>query len=597
MTEGLFRVKSAKKGQLTGTAFVVDQLSSTKMYYIVTAYHVIAEIIATGDSILLEDKNGQVIPADCISSPKEMTDYIKPENDFAVLKAVTDIEYKKFRTINYSLIQTSSKCSIRGANAFFPHPFTPFTAIYEGPVKIGNGKDILLLNNLSTIFLDDPKQYISSHKLFEGSSGAPVLVNYQNEVFCIGILTQIGSTYQTPSRYVVPISYVAKDVTGINIENDTEQLPTITPSDYLNAIFSYNDDFVFSDDKEDKRIWNALSNAHFREGNIDLKLKNIILSEEFGRKNAEIKCAILYYYARLLFKRGRKEDALNALAKLQAQAPQMSQESNKKIVALVKSRKVIEAVGPHIHNPSSILKAADWLDSNIQSPEYMAYEQASLYGKGIMNLFQSVSGLNESEKKEVLCIYKNQKDLHEKYPTELKKQEVVITAVEWFIELWNASNNLCMDDIDETIKVGFSQAHYLRNNIFHIQCLLAIVVSSLIKEKKTRAVIVFVILSRLMHNLHITFKNEGISQLIKYINEKYNAFFQAFDIIHKNRSINDEVLRKLDILKINLDNSNWKMALDEGLAIYKQLYAPGLNNPEAIQPYEIEYDELTAYVW
>ncbi len=484
MVKGLFQLKSAKKSEVEGTAFAIDRTKPINRYLIVTAYHVVSEIAANNDSILLEDEDGFLSTANLISSTKSLSDYEKPENDYAVLEAFINKDYEIYKPINYSEINNSAQCSIRGASTHFEFQFTPFTAIYEGAVKTKFGKHILFLNGIKTDYLDEKRQPISTQELLKGTSGSPVTVNHLGQEFCIGILSQIDKEYRTPSRYAVPIFYVANEVTGLSPEVFDNQPSNITPSDYIDAIFGFNDDFVFSDDREDKRIWNILSNAHFREGNIDLKLKKVIFSDDFDRKSAEIRCAVIYYYARLLFKRGRIDDAHLAFGKLQSDAVQMSEKSQKKIIALVKSRRIVEDIGHHINNPGNILRAADWLDNNLTDPEYKAYEMASIFGKGIMNLFQSVNDLNESEKLEVIQIYNNQKRLHKEYPTELKKQEVVITTVERFIELWNASSNLCMDDIDSTIETGFHQAQYLHNNIFHIQCLLAMVVSFLIKEKK-----------------------------------------------------------------------------------------------------------------
>ena len=598
MIKGLFRIKSTKnnnKNNVEGTAFAIEHVSAINKYFVVTAYHVLAEIISKNESILLEDEEGSFTSANYLSTIKNLSDYEIVGNDFAVLEAFTDKEYEVYKSLDYTEINSSTLCTIKGANIFFEFPFIPFTAVYEGTVKDKNGKDILCLNVLTSDFLNNKKQPVSTQELFKGASGAPVIVNYHDQEYCIGILAQVNDSYRNPTRLAVPIFYVANDIAGFGKEAFEIQPSNISPGDYIDAIFGFNNEFVFSDDEEDKRIWNNLSNAHFREGNIDLKLQKVVQSQDFESKSAEIKCAILYYYARLLFKRGRIKEAQRTLEKLQGQSTHLSEQSNKKVAALVRSRRIVEDIGQHFNNPGNILRAADWLDRNLKSPEYKAYEMASIFGKGIMNLFQAVNDLNEAEKIEVIQIYNNQKELHKKYPAELKKQEVVITAVEWFIELWNASGNLCMDDIDSTIEIGFSQARSLHNNIFHAQCLLAMVISYLIKDKKASAVSIFTILSRIMNKMHITFKNEGISQLMKYIYDNYNPFYFAFMLIHDGKRDTNDLLLKLDNLHIDLENSSWKNAMENGINVYNHLYAPTSNIREDIQPYNIKYNELMLF--
>ncbi len=95
--------------------------------------------------------------------------------------------------------------------------------------------------------------------------------------------------------------------------------------------------------------------------------------------------------------------------------------------------------------------------------------------------------------------------------------------------------------------------------------------------------------------MHITFKNEGISQLINYIHDHNYPFYSAFMCIHNSSSVSSELFQKLDNMHIELKGNNWKTAIEQGIAIHDHLYAPTLDAHETIQPYTIEYNELLLY--
>ena len=593
MIKGLFQVKSSNGLTMEGTAFAVERISEINKYYIVTAYHVISEIVAKGGDILLTDEDGHSITAVCTSTRKSLAEYENAENDYAVLESFSDRAYEVYNIKAYTEIGKSTNCSIEGAIAHFEHPFTPFTAIYNGPVKIRNEYVLFITSSFDT-FIDRNGKLLSTQDVLKGVSGAPVTVHYNGKEFCIGIVTQVGNDYLTPVKYAVPIVYAVKSILDLDKKIDENELSIITARDYLDAIF--DSDFEFSDDTTDKQIWNRLSNAHFRGGNIDKKLKRVIFSDDFKENSAEIQCAVLYYYARLLFKRGRIDEARSIFNRIEGQSKLLSEKSNKKVTALVKSRGIVEDAKLLVYKPRLILDAADMLEKSLENPDYKAYEMASVFGKGIMNLFQEVSDLNKSEKDEVLCIYYNQKKLHEENPEALKKQEVVITSVEWLIELWNVSNNICMDDIDNTIAKGFIQAQRLSNNIFHIQCLLSMVVSMLIREKITASVRLFYTSSKLMHKLHITFRNEGISQLIKYIQDNYYPHYLSFMFLHNNIDTNiNELFPKLETFHVEFDCGSWKTVLEESLLLYNRFYEKESDEHKTIQPYEVAYSDLVSF--
>lgn len=620
MTKGLFQVRSSTTNSIEGTAFAVDRIPDLKKYYIVTAYHVVAEIISKEAGIILTDDSGGTISVTSKPTTKQLEEYLCVENDYAILEAFSEIDYEVFNIGDYRRILPGTTLSTRGSTQrpHFKTSFSPFNLIYNGSEKTESQKEILVITDPSNDYYGSETERKSTKEILRGISGGPILVYKDDQEICIGIMSQIGCDHSNPIRYAVPILYAWDEITKLKAELDNsknKQITTedyysvilnynvdykktnhITAGDFLDAIFGINNDFEFSNDKEDKRIWDHISNSYFKNGNIDKKLNFIIQSEDFEDRSSEIQCAVLYYYARLLFKRGQFDDALATFARIKNMSTSLSQESYEKANALIQCRSLVEYFDNSGRNPSNILRVVDHLDRCLKDTEYKAYEMASILGKGTMNLFQEASDLNESEKKDVIQIYNNQIQLYNDHPKALIKQEVVITSVEWYLQLWHADNNFSINDIDATIKKGLQQANKLHNNIFHIQCLMVMMISFLIKNEPAKAIQIFIIVSKLMHKIRVTFLNEGISQLIAYTKKEFYPYFLAFMFIYKN--INENLIKtyiKLETLKINLGKSNWKNTLENGVFIYSLLYEPAEGQKRDISPYTISYNDLLVF--
>lgn len=594
---GLFRVCGAKKKKTEGTAFAVDVLREINMYYVLTAYHVISEILATGDDIILFDENNRSLSATYKHELKALSEYSEIENDFAVLEVETSIDYSIYKVVDYRTISPSTACSIRGAMDHFETVFTRITCTYEGPEKPKESKnksDILQLNRFSEFCINDG-QYVPTQSIIMGASGGPVLVYCDNKEYCIGILAQIGQDTVTPIRYAVPAIYAAKDITNIKTEILGIDIPTVSARTYLDSLF--DNDFSFSDDEEDRKIWNKLSNSFFAGNPIDIALGNIIVSDEFEMMSAEIKCALYYYYARLLYKRGRHRIAKDILNAALSNSNSISTDSQAKLKALIHGRELIETVGVHNLQPKTIRIAADEIENTKVSTIYKDYEIASMYGKGLMNLFKAVEDLSDSQRDEVKQIFLSQKELHQRHPNELKKQTVVITSVEWYIELWNADNNYSISDIMITIEKGFEQAALLKNNIFYVQCLIATVIAWLIEGKNDIVIKLCIIIAKIMRRHQLSLNHEGIYQLLNYITKRYSTYYSVLIYVYNNPNANTlETVAKLSTLDVNLNGRNWKSVIEESLNLYKILYENDMSPKTlATEPYSVGYRKLMIY--
>lgn len=596
MAKGLFSVHSARKNTLEGTAFVVDKLEGINKYYALTAYHVVAEIIATDDTIILRDENNHSISAYYKFEKKGLDTYDQSGDDYAVIEFESEVEYEPYIIINYLDVPQHIDCYYRGAIEHSNTIFCSISAKYESYEKTRYAmEDILSLSVNTDSVYKDKNSRLSSYEITCGGSGSPVLVNLDGKERCIGILTNISKDYSSPYRFAVPAIKAAKKI--INIKNDIvdERVKVVSAKSFLDILFDA--DFTFSDDKTDQRIWNSLSNSLFQGNPIDLELGRIIETQEFNNLSGEIRCAVCYYYARLLYKRGRKEEARTVLNRVLHKSTDMSADSMVKINALAKARQSIEDVGILKRKPSTIRFPVSQLDEINSNPEYKAYEMASLFGKGIMNLFQAINVLNEKEKAEVISIYNEQKILHEKYPTRLAKQDVVLTSVEWYLALWDASTDLTVEALDSLIERGFFQAAKLRNNIFYIQCLLAMVISSLIKNNNSNAIILSIIVSKIMRHKHVLPNHEGISQLLRYIKDNYLPVYLSLKMIYEySGSDNSELYIKLSNINVNLKMNNWKSILEQGQILYRHLYGNPSEDENEVEPYTIEYSEILNYL-
>ena len=595
---GIFEIFNKTKNIREGTAFAIHKDINSNTYTIVTAYHVIAEATQCGHILVLVDSEGNQLPIHIVWEKKGCNEYLKLGHDHLAFLIRTDKNYEVYKTLHHSKIHRNIPCMIEGASGHFSTKFTLFSGIYEGEVTDSYG--IALSIHIAEGFLEDPQRVISSKEIFHGMSGGPVTINDGGIEKCIGIFVEVGPDYSSPKKYIVPIYNAISQICGLPVhdEYDVKQGDlTISTPTFLNLLFQDCDldEFEFSNDSIEEQAWHKLSNLFFKGGAIDYELKNIITSSDFEHLNPEIKVTLRYYYARLLYKRGRVEEATSIINfdNNPEILSTISAKSKEKILSVSKSRMLVENLPNDYSGVYQIERAGELIEKTDSNDAYKAYEEASLFGKGLTNLFLKMDDLSESEKKEVIAVYHIQQQLYQSFPEKLKKQDVVITCVEWYLELWHASSNLTIDDIEETVIKGFAQSTLNKNTIFHIHCLLALEISYLIKEKNIEAIKLGIIIAKLMRANNVLRNHEGIQEMIDYIKRHYYAVYEVFNYTYLNYSLpTSELFKKLGMVcTIDLRGSNWFMVTSEAISIYNNLYAGGHT-----KPYNIEYATIKTYV-
>lgn len=595
---GIFEVYNQTKNIREGTAFAIHKDINSNIYTIVTAYHVIAEATHCGNILVLVDSEGNRLPIHKVWDKKSYEEYLKLGHDYLAFLVRTDNVYEVYKTLHHNGIIRNTPCTIEGASSHFSTQFTPFSGIYEGVVTDSDGTALCI--SVPEGYRKDSQQVISSQEIFHGMSGSPVTIDDGGNEKCIGILSEVGSDYSSPKKYIVPIYNAISQICGLSVNDEADvkhgDLTISTPT-FLNLLFQDCDldEFEFSNDSFEEQAWHKLSNLFFKGVAIDHELKNIITSSDFDHLNPEIKVTLRYYYARLLYKRGRVEDATSIINfdNNPEILSTISAKSKKKILSVSKSRMLIENLPNDSNGVYQIERAGELIEKIDSNDAYKAYEQASLFGKGLTNLFLKMDDLSYSEKKEVLSVYNTQKELYKSFPEKLKKQDVVITCVEWYLELWRASSNLTIDDIEETVIKGFAQSTLNKNTIFHIHCLLALEISYLIKGKNVEAIKLGIIIAKLMRVNNVLRNHEGIQEMIGYIKRHYGSAYEVFYYTYLNYNLSTSELFKMfeKVSSIDLRGSNWVFITIDALNIYNYLYAD-----IHTKPYNIEYSTIKTCV-
>ena len=567
--KGLFHVINGKTEETLGTAFAVKQANNTN-YYVITAFHVVAEAIALGEPIIIRDEERSCHSIRMISSQLDSEEYCHPGKDYAVFELVTAIQYDSFFiSTSENLLQ---QCYIRGTGIHFKTEFIRIIGQVLGVEKEKN-TDINTLTIKMPVYSYSPKSdLLKDQDVLKGMSGSPIVVLTGEREECIGVLGNVGQDRNGFVRYGVPISNVLSDPCFATTDPIFEQSKNYSDIDYKITFLFENDpnDFVFYDEVMDQLMWKKISNSFFRGIPIDDELDKILLSEEIKTYSAEVRMALYYYYSRLLFKRGRIDYGQKALSHSLELEKSVSQKSREKLFALANGRMLIE--NSKLFKSAEQVRFAGFNISEIPeaSDSYIAYETASLYGKGLINLFSIKNEFSSSEKEDMKRIYQEQTRLFNNHKEVLERQDVVITAVEWYLGLWKIDSSIT-DAFENTIKKGFSQSKIRKNDIFHLQSLIAYSIYLLQTAHNNSAMIILTLCAIIMRNLKIYPNHEGIAQLLYFMRHNYRKEHATLQIIFSSTSQN-EILSKLDSMDVDTVTAPWKSIIEYAIEIYQELY-------------------------
>ena len=586
-SNGLFQVIDDITKDVLGTAFSLTQANNANHYYVITAYHVVAELIARNRKIIIRDINMIYHSVRMLTPQLDLESYCHPGKDYAIFELVTSIQYNSF--FPGSNVGSTTPCYIRGAGLHFRTVFTRIKADVLG-IEKENNEDVLCIQ-MPVRSYDNNSLPIRDQDVLRGMSGSPIVVTNGSREECIGVLSNAGSDETGFIRYAVPISTVLSD--SCLLLSDPIAFQQDLYDDFgliINILFEDDpNDFIFYNEAMDQMMWKKISNWFFRGIPIDDKLRNILTSEEITSYSAEVQMALYYYYSRLLYKRGQVDSGQTALYESLSLEKKVSQRSKEKIAALANGRLLIE--NNKIFKKAEQVRYAGFSITEIPdaSESYIAYETASLYGKGMINLFSFKDEFSSYEKEDIKKIYKEQLQLFNGHKDVLARQDVVITAVEWYIGLWEIDSSL-KDAFEITIRKGFRQCEERKNDIFHLQSLIAYGIYLLQNNHNVRAMTILTLCSMLMRNLRIFPGHEGIAQLFRFLKTHYRREYAALHIIYSS-SIQSEVLSKLDILYSGFRNIPWKTVLEYASWLFKDLYLRYLDlNTKAI--YHVKLNDI-----
>lgn len=406
-----------------------------------------------------------------------------------------------------------------------------------------------------------------------------MLVELDGELVCVGVLGNLERDYTGSLEYAVPIKTIVEDcLRQLNIVyrlfNEKKENNILFCHDALIELaIGDTDEFLFSEERLEQEAWNRLSNLFYKGIPIDILLSNTIESEYFSKYNAEVKCAILYFYARLLFKRSKSRLAFETFQNIMAMLCGVSSSTRVKLETLINSRSAIER---KIELPCETLNAIRYAGDKIinlpnTSDEYISNELASMYGRGLTNLFSVSIEYSRQEKEDLSKIYLEHKSLLEKNPIKLCKQDVVNTSLQWYLGYWGINKEFDLQSLSAAVLNGFVQSKKRKNSIFYIQSMIAYGILCALNEEKMQAVKILLLSVKLMHKEKIRLGHEGIKQLLLILKEKYLSLYAVFDIAYATQ-MNMQFFSKASLCQVDLGVKSWEHILDQVNELYMLKY-------------------------
>ena len=563
--------------RVLGTAFGIKTFQQDNQYYLLTAYHVISEPEAKGRPIIIRDEKGNSMIAKKIFPPELSAEYRMFGQDYGMLEMYSDQKYQPFEI---AIVNRRLDCFVRGT---IPHYSTIFTSIdgkILGEESIEGEKKVLQLKLETSLIFDEENKAIPTQKILRGLSGAPVLVKISDEMVCVGVLGNLERDRGGSLQYAVPMGTIVEDcLEYFNIPytlwNEEEKSNSQFREDaFIELAIGDTEEFVFSEEKLELEAWNKLSNLFYKGNPVERILGELIESEGFCNYNAEVRCAILYFYARLLFKCSKNMTAFRCFHNISGLLGGVSAATKLKLEALINSRSAIEK---KIELPQETLNAIWYAGEKISdlpqaSDEYVANEPASMYGRGLTNLFSIKTDYSYQEKEDLSKIYLEHKSLLEKNPIKLCKQDVVNTSLQWYLGYWNVSKKFDLQTLSRAVNNGFIQSKERKNSILYIQSMISYGILCAFNNETIQAVKAILLGVKLMHKEKIRLGHEGVKQLLLILQQKFLALHVAFEMAYKSQT-EQQFLAKASLLQIDLGIRSWEGVLSQVNELYVMKYA------------------------
>lgn len=578
-----------------GTAFAIKIWGEDNKYYLLTAYHVISELSVKKLPIIVIDEEGRCYSAEKIFPETISAKYREFGRDYAVLIMYSDIHYQTYEIMDYS---ERVKCYVRGS---IPHYTTVFTSINGnilGRESIVNQNKVLQLSLDTRLVFDEDSKAIPEQKILQGLSGAPVFVEIEEKAICVGVLSNLERDSAGSVKYAVlmktiieecldPLHIPYKIFERKNNNIDSEQ----KNETFIELILENTDDFIFAEESLEQEAWNKVSDLFYKGMPVDSLLKEIIESNGFIQYSAEIRCTILYFYARILFKRSRRNDAFRIFQEISQMFPSVSQQTKEKLNVLIDSRSIIER---KIEIPKETLRSIRYVGDKITnlsnaSNEFIAYELASIYGRGLTNLFADNMDFSVQDKEELKKIYIAHENLLNSNLDKLYKQDVVNTSLQWYLGYWGIDKTFDLQKMDSAVRNGFIQSKKRKNNIFYIQSMISYGILKVFDNKNVDAVRILLLSVKLMHDKKIGLIHEGIRQLLLILKEKNLAIYAMFKLAYEIQQ-EELFLSKVELYRIDLENYSWGNILRQCNDIYI------LKFDKQAHIYNVDFEELKFFL-
>lgn len=592
------KTENEKNAIVLGTAFAIktDNISSN-IWYLLTAYHTISELLVKEIPIIVMDEDENPYSAQVIYPKAPLNEFIEYGLDFALLTIQTNTQFDSYYLKSFD---TPTDCIVRGTSNYYDTIFRSLKGCLYYNEKLVSKKEKVMQLTLDTksIFENSSNglSIIDQKFILNGLSGAPILVEFDGEQVCAGIVSNIFPDMSASYTYGVPINTViTKCLEPLGIPFSFSYLKSESKRQddnflVLSLMFNNPESFSLEDYHEETKLWNTISNLFYRNSNILYSISKIIYSET-NEYSVDAIMLLRYFYARLLFKMDQNNKALTEFANIKKEYNKISNSSKERLDTLISVRSIIES--KHITNVDNTLDKLQRCGEKINNLSfvdelYKDNEAASMYGRGLTNLFSIDYSFSTNQKKIIKNLLNQHKELINLHPNDLCNQNVVSISLSWLLNIWKIDSITDNDLLHKDIINGFCQSFERKNSIFYVQSVITLALEKLISNQYDEALFLIILSSRLTYRLNLSLSHEGIKQLLLFLRKKHPEYYAIFELSYRY----SKKSRLLFLNKANIQSVKSNVA--NALELVEEFENVNFNNK--FDYYKVSYDKLMLYL-
>ncbi|MEW8333691.1 MAG: hypothetical protein AB2651_19190 [Candidatus Thiodiazotropha sp.] len=434
---------------------------------------------------------------------------------------------------------------------------TDSTSIYGDRcrlAKLRTGGDVLEIHSqeiseAKTLIIDDNDGVVSNitynpRAALAGMSGSPIIIldpNSKEEEICIGMFVGTSPDGALGRGYGVPFSTVRKFCE----ENKLIFYESDTKINHEASLVIAEELFAdLSNPEKEQNAWDILSNIQYRgKGHTLDHIINEIIEDIY--KSSIDNSVALYaklFQAKFAIKKGHFKRGVVLLDTVISDTQQYRDAANQRLYYITQARKSAVMINDIEYSTivDNIYKLPDRLAKIGLPDDYIITEVVSVFGWAASNFFRN----NKNFIQHLPIHIEELIDMHQNFVKNrndiLRKQVVVATFLQAMRVLTSSDKSQKkVEKLDQLSKQGIIQSKELSNSIFPLQMVLLSSIVDLetgeIEWFYAKSLFVF----NIMKQLQLQIFNEGINQLLLYVDIKYKDVYKTLKEMISISNLND----------------------------------------------------------